>query len=432
MELLLQLTNTIFISGNQGTFRTIIGSNFGALTAENNSVSDHSFGRGFDIDMVGDTPNGAINLVSSLDAYRRGLDMFLSTLQKLPRELHPDLIIVHDQLASELGILEKNLEDATAAVRVKYKGLSPYINFKADTSHRNHIHISFSAQRAGSFLTPAMIAPVMELPSGEIRTIGNIQLDLFKTNYFDKPNEALTPDEVMFLLSTCGLFSDEVSAIFVGLGQRESNWRPGALNEAKKNGQGDFSFGAFQCNLLPNAHGEKTFMLKYNATGQPFEDSVLGYKLAYAVDSDNNKATLKQKVLDKATKATIDKRIFVPYNQAWMLGTTAAGEIQVAKAASGKLIDSYVFSAWGDYETKTGPRSIVGSIFDVKFSIVLAAYELKGKKEDTLKSWIRKKFKNQKPYDYIEQWMSGTVFNSKRRNSRGLTWQLIIQNLIKK
>jgi hypothetical protein len=217
----------------------------------------------------------------------------------------------------------------------------------------------------------------------------------------------------MYLLSTAGLFSDEVSALFVGIGERESRWRPGALNENRNTG--DFSFGAFQCNLLPAAHGKKKFILRYSATGQQYDETVLGLKLAYAIDADNNIDSLSQKVEQKATRATVDKRIFIPYNQAWMLGTTAVGEQQVAKALKGNLIDSYIFHAWGDYdETKNGqkqPRSKVGFIFHVKFSTVLAAYKLKGKTEDSLKTWIRSKFKDKRPFPYIEQWMSGTVFD---------------------
>jgi hypothetical protein len=60
IELLLQLTNKMYIKGGQGTERGIVGSNFSALTADNNSVSDHAFGRGFDIMALGQSPEQAI------------------------------------------------------------------------------------------------------------------------------------------------------------------------------------------------------------------------------------------------------------------------------------------------------------------------------------------------------------------------------------
>jgi hypothetical protein len=413
LEMVLQLTNKIYMKADTGTGRGLVGSNFGALTAENNSVSDHAFGRGLDIFVVGNNPQTTYDLVSSLDNFRKGLDVFLTNLQTLSKELHPDLIIVHDLLAEEFGILESGLENANAPIRTKYPHLAPFINFATDSNHRNHIHVSFSAQRAGSFITPEIAAQLTGSISGQALTGDTVVLDKFKISYFDKASDVLSPDEVMYLLSTAGLFSDEVSALFVGIGERESRWRPGALNENRNTG--DFSFGAFQCNLLPAAHGKKKFILRYSATGQQYDETVLGLKLAYAIDADNNIDSLSQKVEQKATRATVDKRIFIPYNQAWMLGTTAVGEQQVAKALKGNLIDSYIFHAWGDYdETKNGqkqPRSKVGFIFHVKFSTVLAAYKLKGKTEDSLKTWIRSKFKDKRPFPYIEQWMSGTVFD---------------------
>lgn len=413
LEMLLQLTNKIYIKGDTGTGRGLVGSNISVLTAEDNSVSDHAFGRGLDIFLVGNNAQTPYELVSNLDNFRKGLDIFLTNLQTISKELHPDLIIIHDLLAEEFGILENGLEGANATIRTKYPHLAPFINFATDSSHRNHIHVSFSAQRAGSFITPEIASQLTGSTNGQVLTADTISLDKFKLSYFNKPAESLSADEVMYLLSTAGLFSDEVAAIFVGIGERESKWRPGAINENRKTK--DFSFGAFQCNLLPAAHGKKKFVLKYSATGQQYDDTVLGLKLAYAIDEDDNIESLSQKVNEKATKATVDKRIFIPYNQAWMLGTTAVGEQHVAKALKGTLIDSYIFHAWGDYDqTKNGqkePRSKVGFIFHVKFSTILEAYKLKGKTENSLKTWIRNKFKGKRPFPYIEKWMSGVVFD---------------------
>lgn len=411
-EMLLLITNKIYIKGDTGTGRGLVGSNFSELTADNNSVSDHAFGRGLDIGAVGNSSSDVINLVESIDNYRKGLNIFLSSLQTLSKELHPDLIIIHDQLAEELGILESGLEASNAPIRTKYPHLASFINFATDASHRNHIHISFSGQRAGSFITPEIAAQLTGNINGAPTNNGSsVSLDKFKSNYFDKPSDVLSADDVMYLLSTSGIFSDEVSAIFTGIGERESRWRPGALNEVKNAGNGDFSFGAFQCNLLPAAHGKKTFLLKYSSTGQPYDEDVLGVKLAYSIDDDRNVDSLSEKVIQKATKATIDKRIFVPYNQAWMLATTAAGQVEVAKSLKGKKLDSYLFHAWGDYNNSNGsPRSAVGFIFEVKYETVLAAYKLKGKTEDSLKSWILSKFKGKRPYPFLDDWFSGLVF----------------------
>lgn len=397
IELLLQLTNTIYVDGGQGT-RTIVGSNFSALSAENNSVSDHSFGRGFDISAVGSTLNSAISLVSSLDSYRKGLDILLSALQKLPRELHPDLIIVHDQLASELGILEKGLEDANSAVRVKYKGLSPYINFGCDSSHRDHIHISFSAQRAGSFLTPAMAESLGQITYSGLGASGDVNFDKFKNSYFNKPNEALSPDEVFNLLTTTGIYNPEICAIFTGIAERESSFRPGALNTDR--GTSDFSFGLFQINLLPTASGPRTFYLKY-----PTEDQVLGFSLAYATEQGLSQADLANKVKTTASRSTVDQRIFIPYNQAYMIGVTSQGEVETAKRIKNNTqFYKYMFYPWGDY------KGTYGFINKVKFSTISQVYTGSGKNIEVLKTWIRTHFKNNKPFPYIEDWMNGEYY----------------------
>ena len=413
LELLLQITDRIYLKGDTGNGRGLVGSNFSELTGTSNSVSDHAFGRAIDIFDVGNNSETSYHLSKNIDSYRQGLDIFLKNLQILSKELHPDLIIVHDLLAEELGIEEKGLEDSNSPIRTRYPHLAPFINFAVDGSHRDHIHISFSAQRAGSFITAQLASQLTGGVSGLSTDFKAANLDKFKTNYFGKTNEQLTPDEVMSLLYTAGLFSSELSAMFVGIGERESKWAPGALNTKKDGGDGDFSFGAFQCNLLPKAHGSKIFQLRYNKTGQPQNDSVLGFKLAYAIDEDNNVDSLSQKVLNQATQQTIDQRIFIPYNQAWMLGTTAVGEKQVAQALKGKLIDSYVFYPWGDYPNKDKtPRSKVGFIFELKFSVILAAYLLvNNNKEDNLKTWIRTKFKGHPPFPYIEKWMDGVVFD---------------------
>lgn len=259
--MLLLITNKIYIKGDTGTGRGLVGSNFSELTADNNSVSDHAFGRGLDIGAVGNSPSDVINLVESIDNYRKGLNIFLSTLQTLSKELHPDLIIIHDQLAEEFGILESGLEASNAPIRTKYPHLASFINFATDGSHRNHIHISFSGQRAGSFITPEIAAQLTGNNTSTTTTgDGSISLDKFKISYFDKSSETLTADEVMFLLSTSGIFSDEVSAIFTGIGERESRWGPGALNAVKIEGRRRFFFWSISVQpTTSSAREEKVF-----------------------------------------------------------------------------------------------------------------------------------------------------------------------------
>jgi hypothetical protein len=407
IEMLLQVTNKLFIDGGTGTDRTLVGPNFSPLNAEDNTVSDHAFGRGFDIMAVGNSVTIANPLSKNIDTYRQGLHLFLTTLNGLTQDLHPDLIVVHDQLMAELGIAESGLEGANAAVRTKYPNLGRFVNFAVDSSHRDHIHVSFSPQRAGSFITPEIATAITGVSFTEQDAQSGISMDRFKQNFFDKPNASLSPDELMALLSTSGLFSLEVSAMFTAIAEREANISPGAINTDRSTS--DFSVGLFQINLLPNANGSKTFYLKYDASGQPEDSTALGYKLAYSIDSDNDPKTLAVKVQNQATRATVDKRVWIPYNQALMLAVTATESARVAKVIKkNEPIDEYCFRPWGDYSDEFVP----GFIFKTKFSTALSVYLNRGGTDANLRKWIRANIgPKSRAYSYIEGWMSGSVYD---------------------
>jgi len=406
IEMMLQVTNKIFIQGGTGV-RTLVGPNFSLLTAENNSVSDHAFGRGFDIMAVGNSVTVADPLSKNIDTYRKGLHLLLTTLNGLTQDLHPDLIVVHDQLMAELGIAENGLEGANAAVRTKYPNLGRFVNFAVDSSHRDHIHVSFSPQRAGSFITPEIATAITGVSFTGQDAQSGISMDRFKQNFANDVAGSLSTDELMALLSTSGLFSLEVSAIFTAIAQREANISPGAINTDRSTG--DFSVGLFQINLLPKAHGPKTFYLKYNASGQPEDSTALGYKLAYSIDSDNDPKTLAVKVQNQATRATVDKRVWIPYNQALMLAVTATESARVAKVIKkNEPIDEYCFIPWGDYGTEYVP----GFIFKTKFSTALSVYLNRGGTDANLRKWIRTNIpQKSRAYSYIEGWMGGSEYD---------------------
>ena len=104
IELVSQLTNKIYLHGEMGTSRGFQSDNFQLLTAEDNTLSDHTFGRGLDIFNIGHKKENAFNLRSqNVDTYRSGLDIFLKTLQTIPQDLHPDLIIIHERTIRRNG-----------------------------------------------------------------------------------------------------------------------------------------------------------------------------------------------------------------------------------------------------------------------------------------------------------------------------------------
>jgi hypothetical protein len=143
-------------------------------------------------------------------------------------------------------------------------------------------------------------------------TVGAESIGKFKKSYKNDQQTALTRDELMQLMMMSGFYSDEVSALFVGIAERESNFRPGSINGNRETK--DFSFGFLQMNLLPAAHGTKTFRLTV-----PSETNVLGLKLAYSTTSDTDPTILRQKVQELASIETTDERIFIPLNQIGML-----------------------------------------------------------------------------------------------------------------
>lgn len=111
IELMLQLTNKIYITGGQGTDRGIIGNNFSLLTSENNSVTDHAVGGGFDIMGLGPDKaqvitlgDGKTGFVAKKVDYIKALDLLLTHLQTISYELHPDLIMISNEISVEMGL----------------------------------------------------------------------------------------------------------------------------------------------------------------------------------------------------------------------------------------------------------------------------------------------------------------------------------------
>jgi hypothetical protein len=345
------------------------------------------------------------NPVPAADVYLKGLNILLAQIEALPQELHPDLIVVSDLLAAQLGI-RGGLEDANSGIRLAYPNMAKHTNFHSDKNHRNHIHVSFGAKRSGSFqpvaAPPATTAPGTTAPgTTPPATIPAGALEKFKISYKTKKGSRLTRDEVMQLLTTSGLFEDEIAALFVGISDRESGgWHPGALNTDRSTG--DFSFGLFQMNFLPSGGGELPYPIVY-----PTPATVLGVKLAYSIDADTNVKTLGEKVKSLATRETTDERIFIPYNQVHMLASKMIGQSRYQNVVSkNQKIKNYFFRPWGDYKSlKDAP---MGAFSGVKYSVVRDVYITNtGKSEATLKAFIKAKFKGKRAYDKLDDWFSG-------------------------
>jgi hypothetical protein len=248
IEFLLRITDTLYIMGDSGVWRGITGPNFSKLTQSNNGVSDHSFGRGFDIKKIGlTTANQSYvlnNPVPPPGKYLIALDLFLSHVEQLPQELHPDLIVVSEQLETELGIVG-GLESSNSPIRQKHPNLAPFVNIHCDKSHANHIHVSWSSARCGSFAVPTTTTPSTpgQSGSGTVSSAGaapapatplsSDMITKLKKEYYTG-DDALTAMDIFSFLYNYGGFSAEIAAFFTGIAQRESNFTPFVNNKERR------------------------------------------------------------------------------------------------------------------------------------------------------------------------------------------------------
>lgn len=408
IEFLLRITDHLYIMGDTGIWRGIIGPNFSKLTPKNTSVSDHSFGRGFDIKKVGST---TANISFSFNSpvpppgiYLAGLDLFLSHLEQLPQDLHPDLIVVSSALENELGIVE-GLESASSPIRVKHPDLAPFTNIYCDDSHTNHIHISWSSARCGSFVVPTPAAPTTSTqtdtgaPQATVPTtnIDATMIQKLKKEYYTGDNPLSTKDVFEFLYKYGG-FSAEIAAIFTGIAARESSCMPFACNA-----QG--AFGLWQFITRIGGGGGARYKIV-----SPSSEMIKLWHIAY-------KDWKKEKLIDTNEKSPVycdtfirnkqrtdpegsvgskaktggagrqyyDRRAFAPINQISFLRTKIGKKTDVTD-----IVDSM------DNGTKNGIFAPWGAVYlehswisGLKYDLIKQVYtEGTGKDSSVLDAWI--------------------------------------------
>jgi hypothetical protein len=392
-----------------------------------NSISDHVFGRAFDIRSVGD-----YGVIRGKERYAVALDIVLQKLNTMPQPLIPDLIVIDPDVAKDKGIGE-GFESADTAIKTQYPNLK-YVNFEFGPEHTENIHISFSPQRGGKYIgsggwtTSDASAqkfdengnPVDDSASG-----ASAKEKAYKN--YKNGGPPITPYELFIMLSQEGPFSDEAAAIFCAVAGRESGGGPAAYNgkctDGKTSWGGDVSIGMFQYNLISlitrSTNTSSNVPIYYDgsaATKQLVKAHRLMYSATEASSWDPN--AVAKKLVDiyatttnkEASKSTTDERLWFPINQVWML-MDKWGRSDFKNA--NKIDGSNGFSHWGDYSNSDGtPRSDCGFIFGVKFQNAVNVYLTTGKPIETLEDWVRTNFKksNKRTINYIEQWMDGTVF----------------------
>jgi hypothetical protein len=392
-----------------------------------NSISDHVFGRAFDIRSVGD-----YGVIRGKERYAIALDIVLQKLNTMPQPLMPDLIVIDPDVAKDKGIGE-GFESVDTAIKTQYPNLK-YVNFEFGPEHTENIHISFSPQRGGKYIgsggwkTSDASAQQLDENGNPIDNSASLTSAKEKAyKNYKNGGPAITLYELFIMLSQEGPFSDEAAAIFCAVAGRESGASPAGYNgkcfDNKTSWGGDVSIGMFQYNLISlikrstNASNDvpiyydgsaatkqlvKAHRLMYSATeASSWDPNAVAKKLVEIYSTTTNK---------EASKSTTDDRLWFPINQVWMLmdkwGRKDFKNVNKIDASNG-------FFHWGDYDNsdKT-PRSDCGFIFGTKFQNAVNVYLTTGKPIETLEDWVRVNFKknNKRTINYIEQWMDGTVF----------------------
>lgn len=436
IECLLMLTDPtkgVPVKGRFGLSRAVLSENdatqrnldpsAGIDEKNTNTMSDHVFGRAFDIDAIGSFSNFG----KSKEHYAASLNYVLSRLNTMPMQLIPDLIVINPDVAKDLKVVE-GFDTESTPLKTMYPNLK-YVNFESAPEHKDNIHISFSHSRAGQYLgSPGWQSVSKSQASTSDSGVSvNTEEDISEakekayTNY-KSGGPDLTLNELFILLTKEGPFSEEVAAIMCAVAARESVGKPSSFNgvcsEEATTWQGDYSIGMFQFNLISLINKQRNTSgnvpIYYDGSSvnpQLISSSDLAYVPGKQQGWDPNAIAKKMVELKNNGKSDTDDRLWYPINQVWML-MNKWGRNDFKNTS--KITQSNGFYHWGDY----GDRSDVGFIFKVKFQDAVDVYLTSGKSIDTLTDWVRDnlpKF-NPKTKEYIDGWLNGDVYFDKPKD----------------
>jgi hypothetical protein len=267
IECLLMLTDPtrgVEVEGRFGLTRAILSEDDETTRSKNptsgidekntNTISDHVFGRAFDIDKIGSFENFG----RSKEHYTASLNYVLGRLNSMPMQLIPDLIVISSDVAKDIGVME-GYDSESTPLKMMYPNLK-YVNFESADEHKDNIHISFSPNRAGQYIGSPGWKAVSNSQSSTSGVSVNTEEDIENAkskgiiNYKTKSDPIITLNELFILLTEDGPFDYEAAAIMCAVAARESLLQPGAFNgkcsETTTSWQGDYSIGMFQFNLI--------------------------------------------------------------------------------------------------------------------------------------------------------------------------------------
>ena len=290
----------------------------------------------------------------------------------------PDSIVVNNFVSVDY---ENNKQGSGAKISELYANLKYVKITLTNTGHKDHIHMSFSPERGGIYVDESgslSAIPVGTSSPGQNTSAGDknlgVPVDMSNLKKVYTSNNALTPAEVYELLMQFGNFSPQVSAIFTAICQRESSYRPRAINQYG-------FYGLFQIGTSKPTEGSD---LDVDLT-LPSPYTTKNWKLALS-DKANDSLTadqIREEILRRGATtnqaellAGFDQNAFIPANQMRVL------RAKIGRKNYQTTVDDYVFRAWGEGFLKDG------FISGVKYSIAKDVYVKAGNKADDLKSWV--------------------------------------------
>lgn len=371
------------INGGFGTSRQdgSSGSRPNVSGSQSSSITDHAFGRGFDImsiysayDQVERKYARNLSKITSKEGYQYQLDLLLKKLNSIPQHLVPDYMAISAQYTDPEYDTYENL---TSIVGIKYPNLK-YLKIKRDTSgvHNNHIHISFAATRGGTYVGPNGVLQIAfsntALSKNPAILVGSadtlerkitIASNDFTRDYSN--NTSLLDPQIIFkALVDYGQFTPELAACFVAIAERESRRRIYVVQEVYG------AIGLWQVSTVPKDGGMGEAYLEY-----PDKQKVIYWQLALPEKAGENltEDQIKSLINERCRKNIVridlfDKRCWNLVNQISLVRSKMnfKGSKNEVDGLSNRV------GAWGDtYWNKDGDS---GWIRHLKFSHASSIY----------------------------------------------------------
>lgn len=420
MKMLIELTGTEGLTIG-GRFAFERGSNLTSGDADMSEedgkkiISDHSFGRAFDIHSLGQK-----NVTNSSKAINSSTykDIFTTLMQKiatLPPYLQPDSVVISRGMFSQYLAPGSENSARKATFGAAFPGLAKHVRVGHDAegsqAHDTHIHIGFHWTRAGNpayFLNQTLTGPesnpigidIVSPTSFESTQDINYYISLGTKSYAQEPNEksvAVDKDgKTSFLtfgklLATTGIFNLEEIAMFCGLAYRESNVRPRSTDGK--------AFGIFQNEVgVGTRYQDRLFHIPYGESSR-FTDgkrTLRGWQIAFKKEIAE---TLEEAKGKEMTRDTVDPVFYYPINQIAVAAQVA--RIYVPAKSDKIFSQSYkqaglrkssqskpLWSNWGDSDWGDGILNLkYGMLSAVPVKIVYDVYTGLGGEWKTFVNW---------------------------------------------